>query len=275
MFMVQSLLQIFGLKRRAKVWGTVYDAKTKHPIPFARVELRDQANRSLEVRYADRDGRYGFLTSPTSVNADALLCSMVPSAKGYVFPSALVTGDPDFIVYNHVYRGGQIVIRADQLVNFNIPLDPVGTEASAKAIRSAWTYSSKLGATVMDVAFWIGLIVLPLNAFLHPSLFTLALLVMFVAANALRIGTHLYRPYGIVRDGRSGEAMPYALVTLNEMNGSRVAFAVSDERGRYFLLATPGSYLFIVNSPAQVQPPRSRSVALTTRKGWITQRLVL
>ena len=62
-----SFLEIIGIRKRAKPWGTVYNAFTKKPIPFAKVRLLDEHSRMMESKIADKDGRFGFLISPKSL----------------------------------------------------------------------------------------------------------------------------------------------------------------------------------------------------------------
>lgn len=67
--------------------------------------------------------------------------------------------------------------------------------------------------------------------------------------------------------------MPFTLITLNDPTGKRVAFTVSDERGRYFLIVQRGMYELTAYTSASVIPPRQARKMLSVRKGWITQSL--
>src|SRR5512143_3625903 len=87
-FMWQGLMAMLGLlPKRKKVWGTVYDANTKRPIPFAKVQLLDRNKRVLETRIADKEGRYGFLTTPESLLAQNMQILILAGSNGYHFPS--------------------------------------------------------------------------------------------------------------------------------------------------------------------------------------------
>jgi len=268
---LRSLI-MYGLRRKRRVWGVVYDAHTKAPIAYAKVELRDAANRVLETRYADRQGRYGFLTSPASLREQAVSISLVASVNGYRFPSLLVNTDPDFIVYDHVYRGGIVSVSGNVLVNYNIPLDPV---SDVKRVNPQ-PFLSGFTVRLLDVAFWAGLIILPLNAVLSPSWWSIGLLAVFIVTNAFRIGQNLYRPFGIVLDATSRGMMPFALVTLNESSGQRVNFTVSDEHGRYILSGERGrDYELQAYTPSNVVPQRSHSFHVNGhsrigRRAWFT-----
>ncbi len=268
---LRHLLEIIGIKRRRRVWGVVYDSTTKRPIPYAQVDLRDQSNRILETRYADRFGRYGFLTAPSSLHQKAVQVALNPRSPQYRFPSQIVTTDPDFIVYDHVYKGGLLTITKDVLVNYNIPLD-----ARARATKTpslTGSFLSRSLTTLLNAGFWIGVVTTPLNVLLFPSALSISVFVFFVLANGFRISLDLYRPYGLVYDATTHKPLSYALVTLTKPNGDRASFAVSDEQGRYFLIADPGTYTLSIFTPAQTQPPRSQQLPLTTKKGWIREKV--
>jgi len=272
-FALQSSWEAVGIKKKAKVWGTVYDARTKHGIPFAKVELLDTANRVLEVRYADRDGRYGFLANPKGVREERLTVRIRPAVKGYVFPSTgIAAGVTDFIVYDHVYTGGDIAVTKDVLVNANVPMDP----APVSGRHTEYFPFIPAGHAVsngLNLMFWVGIVAAPVAYLMHPTRTNLLILIGFVGFNMVRALTTMYRPFGYVRDERTGKVMPYALVELTDPSGKRIAYSVSDEQGRYFLVVAAGTYLLQLHTPANILPSRTRTVAVTARRGWISRSL--
>lgn len=272
-----SMLQIVGLKKRAKVWGTVYDASTKRPIPFARVELLDASMRVLETRFSDRDGRYGFVTSAKSLNQTELRVSIRVSKSGYRFPSSSSLFGTDYVVYDDVYRGGQLVLQGDAPLHHNIPLD-----ATAPGVRSLGEFGRGLigtwGDRLLSLGFWIGLVVVPLNAWLSPTRTNIIIFILFFLANGIRMFA-MHRPYGITRDATTKKPLAYALVTLTDTQGTRTAFTVSDEHGRYILSGERGKeYDVHAYTPANVTPQRERIVHIrgrsrVGRRAWFTMTL--
>lgn len=230
-----------------------------------KVELRDASQRVLETRYTNQSGQYGFLISPASLQQSSMQVAMIPIARGYSFPSVTVTGETDFIVYDHVYHGGLVTVTGEMLANFNIPMEP-SEQIGARISRP---FVSNVLAYVLDVAFWVGLIAAPLNVYLHPSVASIALLVLFVGANAVRITSNIYRPFGTIRDAAQGKSLAYALVTLTDATGKRIAYAVSDDRGRYALSVDRGAYSLTAYTPANVLPQRTSAVSSITTKGWV------
>jgi hypothetical protein len=257
------------LPARKRTWGTVYDANTKQPVPFAKVQLVNEQKRVLETRIADRQGRYGFLTTPDSLLANKVTIAIMVSARGYAFPSrAPVTVDT--FIYNNLYYGAPVTVQDKTLVNFDIPMDPLRPSHAPLVVKSP---SVALGVTVAmlaDAGFWLGAFVVPLNLILMPNPFTLGVLFLFLGTASLRIWGITEHPFGTIKDLTTGTAMPFALVTLNDVSGKRVAFAVSDELGRYFMAVPRGAYELTVVTSASVTPPRQVKEHITAHKGWLT-----
>jgi hypothetical protein len=271
------LLQIVGLRRKEQVWGVIYDSATKKPIPLVKVELLDSGGRILETRFADRDGRYGFLTSPASLNQYELRVSIRATKPGYQIPSTRITSGTDYIVYDHLYLGGEITLRGDALINYNIPADPV----SPQRVRLSGLGRDLLGTLadrLLSLGFYVGLVLVPLNYYLVPTQKNLLIMIVFFGVNALQLLV-VYRPYGLVIDALTGKPLPFALVTLNDTQGNRLGFTVSDEHGRYILSAERGrQYELRAYTPANVIPQRTSfervsPLSRVSRTAWFTTKI--
>ena len=262
------------LPKRKKTWGTVYDADTKRPIPFARVQLLDRNKRVLETRTADNEGRYGFLTTPESLMAHHLQISIVARQSQYSFPSR-ATPTVDGFVYNNIYFGNLVEVNDSTLINFDIPMDPLKPAHIPLVIGSPSIAFGASVAALADTGFWLGIIMVPLNFILMPSPLTFGVMCLFLGTASLRLFGISEHPFGVVKDGLTGNALPFAMITLNDTGGKRIGFAVSDERGRYFLVVERGEYELNAFSPATVQPPRRFQTILRARKGWITREITL
>lgn len=274
-FAWQWLMGALGLlPKRKKVWGTVYDANTKRPIPFATVRLLDRNRRVLETRVADKEGRYGFLTTPESLMAQNVQISIQPNAGGYRFP-ALTPPSIDTFIYSHLYYGDLITVSQDTLINFDIPMDPLKPSAAPLVVKSPSIALGASVAAVADAGFWIGMVMVPLSFLASPNPFTFGTLCLFLGTASLRLFNITERPYGTVTDTMTGRPMPFTLITLNDETGRRVAFTVSDERGRYFMLVEQGTYELTAYTSATVIPPRRTVARIDARKGWITRKLKL
>lgn len=273
-FVMQSFWEVVGLKRRRRVWGTVYDATTKRGVAHAKVELMDASGRVLETRYADQDGRYGFLVQPAGTSTTSIQVRIRSLLAGYQFPSKTIGATPvDYIVYDHIYGGELLTIGSDSFVSANIPMDPV--RVSVRSAWFAWLPAGRLFTMVLNVLFWIGVVAAPIAYWYQPTTLNLVILVVFVLVNIFRMLGQLPRAFGIVSDAMTGKPVPYALVLLNDRSGARVTFNVSDALGRYCIGAKAGSYVIRTVTPAQIAPQRSSETSLTSSTGWITALLKL
>lgn len=272
-FVWQGFMSMLGLlPKRKKVWGTVYDSNTKRPIPFAKVQLLDRNKRVLETHIADKEGRYGFLATPESLQAQNVQISLMPTATGYAFP-AHAGASVDTFVYNNLYYGDLITVSDQKLINFDIPMDPLRPSVAPLVMKSPSILLGASVAAIADAGFWLGLIMIPLNVILAPSPFTFGVLFLFLGTASLRIWGIKEHPFGTVIDTSSGRPMPFALITLSDLSGKRIGFTVSDEQGRYFLVADRGTYEMTIFTPATVIPTRQHKQTIEARKGWITREL--
>jgi uncharacterized repeat protein (TIGR01451 family) len=271
---VFSLLQLIGIKKKARVWGVVYDSATKHPIPAAKLELLDASGRVMEVRFTDRDGRYGFLTTPASLNQQELKASIRVTKPGYRFPSASTFAGTDYVVYEHPYRGGEFNIIGDGLLNFSIPLDPIAPQRARLSGFGRGLFGT-LAERLLALGFVVGLVAVPLNYYLAQTKQNLIILIVFFLVNGIRLAI-MYRPYGITIDAVTRKKLPFALVTLLDEQGTRVGFTVSDEHGRYVLSAQRNhQYDVVAYTPANVIPQRTSRQRISRlshvgRTAWIT-----
>ncbi|HTP56942.1 MAG TPA: hypothetical protein VMJ72_01545 [Candidatus Paceibacterota bacterium] len=274
-----SFLQAVGLKKRARVWGTVYDSKNKRPVPFARIELLDPSLRVLETRFSDRDGRYGFVTSAQSLQQTTVKVSIRVTKPGYRFPSSSSQAVTDYVVYDNLYRGGEVTLQGETPVHFNIPIDPISPTRTSftefgRGLIGTW------GDRLLSLGFWLGLVLVPVNLWLHRTVTNLVIFILFFVSNGIRM-LAMYRPYGITRDALTGRPLSFALVILNDLNGARAGFTVSDEHGRYILSGERGKdYDLQVYTPANVTPQRQRTVRIrgrsrVGRRAWFTLTLTV
>ena len=260
---------------KTRLWGTVFDAVTKRPIAGARIELLGKDSHILETRFTDRDGRYGFVMSGESLRDVSREVQMHVSRKGYVFPAPPPTDPDENLVYQNVYRGGVIVMKEDELVSHDIPLQPEVMPAfKAKKALIGAKFARWL-ASFAEASFKVGIVMAPLNFVLQPSLSSGSILGLYGIMFIARILGARFRPYGLVLDSAEGSAVPYSLITLNDPTGKRVGQAVSDDRGRYFLLTEKGSYHMDVQTPAQLKPSRKTRRVVKSKRGWVSRTIKL
>jgi hypothetical protein len=267
------LLQILGLKKTPKPWGTVYDSRTKRPIPFARVEILNSESRKLQSVIADENGRYGFLVStPSATNSIIRLQSF---RTKYDFPSTAIPTETEKELYPNIYKGGPIQ-ESSGYANFDLPMDP--REKSVSPGFYFGIVSITLNNIITDIAnilFYVGTIMATTNIIVNPSPTTYIIFVVIILTFILRSSGFKLKPFGLTKDKTTEEAIPFGFVALHDTNGIRVNFTVSDDKGRYFLLTPKGQYLLKAYTPAHISPTRTKDMPIFTSKGWISKEIAV
>ena len=115
--LMATILEVFFFLKRRRLWGVVYDARTKQPVELAVIRLFDQEHHKLlETRVTPKSGRYSFLAEPGEYYLEV-------TKEGFHFPSRIVTGSIDN-EYTNIYLGHVIKLGAGQsLVAPDIPVD--------------------------------------------------------------------------------------------------------------------------------------------------------
>jgi len=262
-----------SLPSRKRTWGVVYDSETLSPLPFAVVRLLGLNKRILEKRVADARGRYAFISTPSSLRQKEVTMELDVEHEGYKFPSS-GPGTMDSLLYGNIYRGGNMTVQEGQIINVDVPLDPSRKADVSHASKAPSVVVGVATAAMADAGLWVGLVAVPLAFALSPNPFSLGVLFLFLGATSLRLFGVVEHPFGTVSDPK-GLAVPYALLTLHDDSGKRVAFAVSDPKGRYVMAVKKGSYVLSAHTPANVAPPRELERSISSRKGWITQQIIL
>ena len=111
-------LELFGLKKKSRPWGTVYDSITKRPLDPVYVSLINlETNQEVDSAITDFDGRYGFIALPGRYKIEA-------QKTNYLSPSIKMKGRSFDEVYNDLYFGGELVIKNEgEIIARNIPMD--------------------------------------------------------------------------------------------------------------------------------------------------------
>ncbi|MCE9628817.1 MAG: hypothetical protein K8Q91_02355 [Candidatus Vogelbacteria bacterium] len=242
-----SFLGYFGFRRKNKPWGTVYDAVTKRPIDPAYVSVYRYLDPATEVSSAitDIDGRYGlFLPSDTY--------TLKAGKTHYAFPSKLLAGKQVDELYDNLYFGDPFITSGNEVVNLNIPLDPVGfdwNEFVKGQTEFFKVYSAREAKRVkiVQLIVWVGLIFSSISTFVSPSWSNIGILICYGLIFASR-GVYNYRHRLVVVKRRdNNEPIPFAIVRAFYADiNQEVKHVVTDVVGRFYMLVRPGVYYFTV-----------------------------
>jgi hypothetical protein len=265
------LFQILGIRKRPKPWGTVYDAVTKKPIAFARVEILNEQMRKLQSVITDENGRYGFLVSESTMAGERL--HLQAFRTKYVFPSKEISSPVEQELYANIYRGGSVGIE-NGITNFDIPMDPVDKTASQGFYFGIVSVKlNKIFTSLADILFMAGVVLGVTNAIINPNKTSIIILFVVLLTFLLRIAGFKMKPFGITRDSITNQVLPFGFIALHDKNGQRINFTVSDDKGRYFLLTKKGAFTLKASTPAHILPARLKEVPIFTHKGWISKEI--
>ncbi len=266
LYLLTTLAQFLGMKKKPKPWGTVYDSRTKRPIPFARVEILNDQSRKLESTITDREGRYGFLVPAGAMELKAY-------QDNYVFPSQSLPSSSDNILYSNIYKGG-FFNTLEGGNNFDLPMDPINP-ISVKSFYPNIT-SAKVNdifSRAADIMFALGAGFGILDVIMNPSTTNFIILGVIILVFALRKSGFKLKPFGTTKDSSSGQPLPFSLIALHDKTGERVNFTVSDDKGRYFLLAPSGRYLLKAYTPSHIIPMRQKQLGINAKRGWVSREI--
>jgi len=244
------LLSFFGLRKRNRPWGTVYDSITKQPLDPAYVTLSNQNGEEIATSITDIDGRYGFLVAPG-------IYTLKAQKTNYVFPSEKLKGKTSDELYPNLYFGEQIELKEKEgIVARNIPMDSVNfdwNEFAKKDHKVMHMYSKfdPILVRISDVFFYVGLVVSIFAFYVLPAPYNTIIFVLYIVMLVLRTLGLRPRFNGRVIDRQTGKPLSFAIVRvkspeLEQFGQSEIAKRVCDAWGRYYLLVPIGTYVITV-----------------------------
>ncbi len=239
------ILNAFGLKKRNRPWGTVYDSVTKQPLDPVIVSLYDMQGTEVATSITDMDGRYGFLVPPGTYR-------MVAKKTHYQFPSIKLAGKTRDELYLDLYYGTEIEVKSqgDVLIK-NIPLDPVGFDWNefAKRDQKLMRFFSKkdlVVARISDAFFGIGFLFSIVALLTGPTFYNIFIFATYIFFMIVRETGVSRKAFGSVKS-QDGTPLPFAILRIfTAGSDTEVAHKVTNDLGKYFCLIQNGEYYFTV-----------------------------
>lgn len=238
------LVSAFGLKRRSRPWGTVYDSITKQPLDPAIVQLQDVEGNEVATSTTDLDGRYGFLVGPGKYR-------LLPKKTHYSFPSLKLIGKTRDELYLDLYFGYVFEVTEEgQVITKNIPMDPEGFDWNefAKNEQSKMKFFSRRDRIlnrVADVLFSIGFVVSLVALITAPTNYNIAIFALYIIMFILREVGLKYNSFGSVSD-KEGNPLSFAIIRIFTPTGIEISHKVTNKTGRYYCLMSNGTYLMTI-----------------------------
>lgn len=239
-----ALLGYLGLKKKQKPWGTVYDAVTKRPIDPAYVTIEARGE-EVSSSITDIDGRYGFFLAPGEY--------LIKAGKThYKFPSDILKGREADELYGGLYFGEKIKVDENEVINKNIPLDPVGFDWNefAKTKTDFFkVYSQKelRRSYFVKVVYSVGFLVTTAYLIFAPSILNLVVFSFYLAVYLFGYFWDLSHKVISLTKGPNHEPLPFAIIRvfMAEVD-QQIKSVVADKMGKFFILVRPGKYYLTV-----------------------------
>lgn len=238
-----GMYRLFGIigiitnkKKRNEDWGVVFDSETKRPIGGVVISLINESGHVVDTVVSDSQGRYGFLPNPGKY-------TMRISRQNYTFDRS----EKESSLYGDLYAGEEINVSENQIEKMSIAMCSTTVDWKDFARRKIAAYMSVFSVIKRDfsiILFYAGFIISGGIVFMFRTPLNIVIFGVYVCLLAYQL-FFKKKAYGIITHAQTGKPVPFAMVAIYDENEPqrRVAFAVSDVLGRYYLLAKNGNYL--------------------------------
>ncbi len=239
------LLSFLGLKKKSRPWGVVYDSVTKRPLDPAYVVVREGAD-DRNTAITDLDGRYGFFLKAGQY-------TLFANKTHYEFPSKKLAGKERDELYHDLYHGEILQTKEAEVINRNIPMDPVAFDWNefAKNQQGFFILHSRKERWQKRFSFvlrWGGFLLSLYNAIFYPAALNLGVFVLYLI---IFTATYFFGARHKVLTVRSqSRSLPLAFAIIKVLVpgvDQMVKSVVADEMGRFFILTPPGEYYITVD----------------------------
>ena len=272
-----ALLIIFGFKKRAHPWGTVYDSVTKQPIDPAYVILMDMAGNEVATCITDIDGRYGF-----SVPAGTY--KIVANKTNFVFPSVKLANRQSDELYSGLYFGETIVLKEEnEIVARNIPMDQLNFDWNefAKNEQKRLSYYRKSDVLIARFAtffFWLGFAIAAISLLASHTTYNAIVFVIYILLFLIRQYSVQFKPKGAIKDIMTDQPLSFAILhVLSLSTGQEITHKVADRLGNYYCLLPNGEYRIVIDrkNPDASYTKIPVSEPVIVKKGYLKKNFAL
>jgi len=275
LLLLRALSYLFGYRKKGKPWGTVYDSVTKRPLDPAYVTIL-QNDKEITSAITDIDGRFGFFLPAGTYNLRA-------NKTHYKFPSSQLFGRLNDEVYGNLYFGGATTVKEGEVVNLNIPMDPLDFDWNEYAKNKTnyfrfYSRRERIKIWLLDGIFYFGF-ALSIGVFVaQPSILNVFFCAFYVIFEIFRIFWRYRHRAGQLVSASTGEPLAFGLVRVYLPDSNQlVKIAPADELGRYYILVRPGTYYYTVEEKqvdgSYVKIYQSGLVNLP--KGVLTEKIII
>jgi hypothetical protein len=242
------LFGAWGLKRKERPWGTVYDSITKRPLDPVYVSLiNSETGKEVSGAITDIDGRYGFLVLPGKYRIEA-------KKTNYIEPSVKMKGKLFDEVYSDLYFGEDInVTEEGQIISKNIPMDSLSFDWNefAKTKMNVNKFIRQRDITwakISGIIFFIGAIVAAIALIAAPAPYNYIIAGLYVLAYILNYIVFKNKKSGTLTEKSTGAPLSFAIVKIfREGEDIPLTKKIADKFGAYYALVPSGKYYITVD----------------------------
>jgi hypothetical protein len=235
------ILKGLGLRKNAQPWGTVYDSVTKRPIDPAFVTARDEANNIVAESMTDIDGRYGFLLPDGKYHISV-------QKSNYEFPSKKMIDRISDELYNDIYHGEEVTIKAGEVIGKNIPMDQLNYDwnEEIKKNENLNVFHKKYEKpfrVIGNYIFRIGLLISIVSSIFNPTTYNIIIIIVYlIIYGTSHLGLKSKR-LGYIKYKGTNKPLPYAIFRVTTLDHQTVLRSgVCDAQGRYYCIVPKGQY---------------------------------
>jgi len=271
-----AILSVFGLKKRVRPWGTVYDSVTKQPLDPVIVSLLDLSGNEIDSSVTDMDGRYGFFVGPGKYRISL-------KKTHYDFPSLKLVGETRDELYLDLYFGDVFEISSDgEVITKNVPMDPVSFDWNefAKRDQKLMKFYSKrdlILTKLSDLFFSFGFFVAFLAFVSVMNFYNIFIFAMYVGLLFLKETGLKIKNLGFVLD-TNGNPLSFSILKIFEANtNTLIAKKVANKYGQYYCLVQKGEYFVEIDRkmPDESYQAVFQSEKINAQNGIIKETFVI
>lgn len=234
---LQNIFIFFGLKKKGRPYGYVYNSVTKSPLSLAIIRVFNMEGTLVTTAVTNTYGVFNLELESERYKITAV-------KGGYSFPSTIITGNTDGSISN-VYDGNIVNIDQKSIEKLSIAMDP--TDETVNGITLLGVKLSRFLSIFVSLLFVLGAIYSCYVVSVAPIPYNLFILSLYLVTAFAYLMSYLKSSkVGKVKlsdEPISGIQVALKLVDLDKVVDTRY----TDDDGKYSFVATPGKYEIVVN----------------------------
>lgn len=262
----------FGIRKRRRPWGTVYDSVTKQPLDPVYVKLI-KGHKEVQSSITDIDGRFGFL-------ADLGIYNIVAKKDGYIFPSKILADRKRDIIYENIYHGEEINInKKGELLIKNIPMDRINfnwnefEKAKNQKLMKYFHKRNVVWGYISNIAFTAGFVIAIISFTTKSTLLNTVILSAYGVLTVLQFFGVYPKSPGYIIDKKTSSPLGFAIIRVfSETLKKEVKMTVANDYGKYYILINSGKYYITIEKKTGIDTYENvfKSEPFEVRGGYIS-----